>query len=291
MKKRVVVTGGSGLLGRAVMEEFMLAGNVCTGTCFQNPRPHCVPMDLRSERACMDLIQSTKPDVLIHCAATRDPDACEQDPQAAYDLNVTPLALFCEILPPQSKLIFISSDYVFDGEHPPYSETSQRNPINVYGETKVKGEDLTLSRGGSVVRVPLLIGSGSTWEDCGFVYQMTQLIQARNPVGLDDLGVRFPTWTEDVARMLLWMVRDEIEGVVHLRSPRGKTKFGWALELADLLGMPADHIQPLREGASYAARRPANCHLSLDRLEYEGYNDIQDFRSAAEEILREHGQL
>ena len=185
----------------------------------------------------------------------------------------------------------ISSDYVFDGNEPPYHEGSIRRPVNVYGETKKAGEDLVLSREhGLALRVPLLIGSGPTWEDCGFVYQTAKLIRSGAPAKLDHAAIRFPTWVSDVADCIAWLLNGQQAGVFHLRGLRGNTKYGWAQEIAGLLGETMDHIAPTEDASIPPARRPKDTHLLMNRLDDLGYEGLHDFSDAVASILKEHGQ-
>lgn len=286
-----MVTGATGLLGRAVCRTLAESWGVIP--CgFQKTTREIISLDLRDVASLDGFLRKEQPDLVVHCAAHRDPDFCEKYPDEAWRVNFEPLKQMCEKLPHEIPLIFISSDYVFDGKHPPYREDSERKPINVYGETKKAGEDIVLKRPrGVALRMPLLIGSGPLWEDCGFIYQTAKLIQSKSPAELDDVGVRFPTWVVDVARCVDWLIRKELTGIFQIRGSRGKTKYGWAEEISKILEISMDHIQPSVDPFRSAARRPKDTFLQMNRLEQLGFEGVQDFHEAACCILAEHNQL
>ncbi len=126
--RKCLVTGASGLLGREVSSRLAGAYDVVR-QAFAHAGPGMVTLDLRNAAELWEYVdEELRPDVVVHCAAYRDPDFCEQHPQEMRRLNVDPVRELCEMLRPDCRLVFVSSDYVFDGEHPPYREDSLRDP-------------------------------------------------------------------------------------------------------------------------------------------------------------------
>lgn len=245
-----------------------------------------IPLDLREPDALRSLLDEVTPDVVIHSAAYRDPDFCEEHPEEAHRLNVAPVERFCEHLPEPVPLLFISSDYVFDGGAAPYSEDDERRPVNEYGLLKVEAEDLVLQRDtGLVLRIPLLIGAGPTWESSGFIYKTLAMIKDPTPSSLDDTGIRFPTWTNDVAEAVAHLLDIGGRGIYHYSSLEGGTKYGWAMELADLAGLSMNHITPDRTGSSTRAARPGNTQLAVEKIRQTGLTRFTPFCGVAESVL------
>jgi dTDP-4-dehydrorhamnose reductase len=282
----ILVTGASGLLGRAMTTRLADMARV-VGFGHTNATGRLVPMDLRDPGALKSLLDEMKPDVVVHSAAYRDPDFCEEHPREARRLNVAPVERFCELLPESAPLLFISSDYVFDGGAAPYDEEDARHPVNEYGRLKVDAEDLVLQRDtGLVLRIPLLIGAGPTWEDSGFIYKTLAKIQDPNPSSLDDVGIRFPVWTNDVSEAVAHLLDIEGKGIYHYSALEGGTKYEWAQKLAALTGRSMDHIVPDRAGSATRAARPGNTQLAVDKIRRTGLNRFTPFREAAASVLR-----
>jgi dTDP-4-dehydrorhamnose reductase len=281
----ILITGASGLLGRSLKAPLEVVGNVVAAG-FSRVVEGMFPVDLRHPEALKGLIREVNPDVVVHSAAYRDPDFCEEDPDEAFRLNVAPVARLCELLPASVPLLFISSDYVFDGNAPPYREEDERHPVCEYGRLKVEAEDLVLQRdAGVVLRIPLLIGAGPTWESSGFISKTVAQIEDPTPSSLDHVGIRFPTWIEDVAEAVTHLLGIGARGIFHYSSLEGGTKYEWAMELAELAGLSMEHISPDREGVASRAARPKNTQLAVEKIRDTGLSRFTPFREVARSVM------
>merc|ERR1719336_2110856 len=136
---RVLVTGATGLLGRRVLEELELdeASYALRGLCFSRRRGNVVPCDLGAEGEIAAQVEDFMPNIAIHLAAERRPDMVEARPEQARRLNLTAtLALAKACHRHGVWLVYVSTDYVFDGTRPPYAVESAPNPLNEYGRQK-----------------------------------------------------------------------------------------------------------------------------------------------------------
>jgi dTDP-4-dehydrorhamnose reductase len=284
-EKTILITGASGLLGRSLVARLEGMGDVAAAG-YSHAAAGIFPVDLRDVEALKSLLKEVKPDVVVHSAAYRDPDFCEDNPVEAFRLNVAPVARFCELLPESVPLLFISSDYVFDGIAPPYREEDERHPVCEYGRLKVEAEDLVLQRdAGLVLRIPLLIGAGPTWPSSGFIFKTVAQIQDPAPSNLDHAGVRFPTWTNDVAEAVAHLLGIEARGIFHYSSQEGGTKYEWAMELANLAGLSMEHITPDPGGSASRAARPKNTQLAVEKIRHTGLSRFTPFRDVARSVM------
>ncbi len=281
----LLVTGASGFLGRAVMERFSAEHRVI-GVGFRHAQEGVRSVDIRDGRAFRNVLEEVRPDTVIHCAAYRDPDFCEREQEEARRLNVAPVRTLVDTLPAESRLVFISTDYVFDGNQPPYREADERRPINVYGQSKVEAEDLARERASSlIVRIPLLMGYGPSFEESGFIAKTAQVIAGREPAELDNRTMRFPTDIRDVAEVVYFLLHRNAAGVYHYAGPRGQTQYRWALELADIMGVDASPLCPVTMPPARIAARPADSQLAMEKIRELGFDRSTDFKEVAGWVL------
>ncbi len=277
MKPKCIITGASGLLGHAVHARMSPEYDV-VGISYTNTIRGTRSRDIRDRAQLQGLLEAEKPDVVVHCAAYRDPDFCEKDPDEARRLNVLPAQVMAESLPRGVPLIFISSDYVFDGESPPYTEESPPSAINVYGQTKIEAERAILQcEGGVVIRCPLLIGPGPEQVCTGFVAQLIEAAHSNEKLLLDNVLIRFPTYNFDVAEAILFLLARKARGIFHVSGARGGTRYTWTMETASLLECPTNHLKSSNTVVSRGAKRPRDSQLGTGKIRAMGYDHFTDF--------------
>lgn len=283
---KVLLLGSSGFLGREVHRAF--SPDFTLIPVSHSGRGGSRAVDIRDPSALRLLVDETRPDVVLLLAAYREPDVCEADPDEARRLNVAPAKLLAEELPGSTRLLFVSTDYVFDGEHPPYTEESPVSPLSVYGQTKVEAEAALAGRPlTTILRIPLLIGGGAHLSASGFIGQMVEAIRAGTPQELDDVLLRFPTWTRDVAGAIRFLIEKEAAGTFHYSNPRGATRYALTLETARIIGHSADHFTPSKKIIQRKARRPFNSHLNDAKIQELGYTRHTDFAEVVRTVISE----
>lgn len=282
---KILVTGASGFLGRAVVDQLQQGYRVAA-LGHRQAEGHIRSLDLRDAMAWRAELEAAAPDVVVHCAAYRDPDFCEQHQEETRRLNITPVRVLVDTLPLTARIIFISTDYVFDGGKPPYHEEQKRHPINFYGQSKLEAEDAVLERAQSVVlRIPLLMGCGPTFAQSGMIAKLIQAIRADEPADMDDRIMRFPTDIQDVARTIRFLIESNAAGIYHFSSPVGKTQYGWALTLCALMGISPECLRAVDGSNNRSAVRPMNSQLAMSRFEKVGWVPQSCFEDVARQVL------
>ncbi|NLF39756.1 SDR family oxidoreductase, partial [bacterium] len=228
------------------------------------------------------------PDVIIHSAAIRDPDACEREPDAAFALHAgaaEAMARWAERR--NALLVYISTDLVFDGLHPPYHEGDVPSPLSVYGASKAAGESAvsTLSRH-LIVRIPLQYGYFAA-DDDSFLIKAIRRINAGGIIELDDTQIRYPTLSDDVASALAALIPSGVTGIVHLSGPTRMTRYSMFTEIAGVFGCTHAVLAPVSSaGNTFAggqiARRPHDSHLATSRYDSLGLPAVHSFREGLE---------
>ncbi|MCM8745489.1 dTDP-4-dehydrorhamnose reductase [Thermomicrobium sp. CFH 73360] len=247
---RVLVTGGHGQLGRALlrtapagMEVVALGSSDCDVT------------DPATVRA---IVARIEPELIVHCAAWTDVDGCERHPERAWRVNALGaqhVATACAEA--GAALVYISTNYVFDGERDePYHEFDRPNPLSVYGASKLAGEEVVraLCPRHAIVRTAMLYDAHSR----NFVTTVLRLAreQPRLRMVADQYGN--PTFVDDLARALWQLVAQPAYGMFHLVNQGAASWYDWAVAVLELLDLavPVDPI-PASEFRR-AARPPRN---------------------------------
>lgn len=234
-------------------------------------------LDLLDHEATTEFIQNCRPDIIIHCAAQRYPDAFESNLDQSIQLNVESTRHLAQLCTSQSDfkptLIYISTSYVFDGGviskvFPPYVPTSVAHPINNYGKSKWDGEcairDVMSAANSSdsggrgiIVRVPLLYGEDCVQLDESPALEMMRVLLPSSssaagestikPKKIDNWALRFPTSCEDVAKALKLMIDralidKQFTGTHHVSSPYGTTKYGLLQLQSQLLNVSKSEL-------------------------------------------------
>ncbi|GMK58800.1 hypothetical protein CspeluHIS016_0602420 [Cutaneotrichosporon spelunceum] len=277
--KRVVVTGGSGLLGRAVVETFRARGDDVTVLTHTRVRDGSIPLDL-TDTAAVEAFFERPVDVVVHCAAERRPDVAEANPAAAEAINVAVPAHLAVLAAKHGfTLLYLSTDYVFDGRSPPYEVDSPTHPLQMYGRQKLAGE--LAIRGVArtcALRVPVLYGRAEYNAESA-VNVLVDVVkdQSGKTYTMDDYQIRNPTCVEDVARVLFDLSRvSDLPAVAQFRST-GKpyTKWDMTKVIAGALNLPIDHITPVSTKPTNGTERPWNTELSVKSLENAGISTAE----------------
>ncbi|WP_344334015.1 SDR family oxidoreductase [Kitasatospora putterlickiae] len=253
---RILLLGASGFVGGGLWSRLAERHEV-VGTYATRPLPGMVRLDLRDEPR-LAALAADGFDLVVHAAGLVPLEAAEADPALAHRLNVRPVEVLLDaVRGSATRLLLLSSDNVFDGTRPRYTEDDARAPVNVYGRTKTAAEDLLLAEGGHlVVRIPLVFGRGP-WAN-------TFLARLSGPttVARTDLvcaPVYLPSLGPALAR--LW----DRTGVVHYGGADVVTRFELMSRVQRALDLPT-RVTPAQEADTPSAcRRPPRLVLRSTR--------------------------
>ncbi|XP_037762789.2 methionine adenosyltransferase 2 subunit beta [Chelonia mydas] len=291
--RRVLITGATGLLGRAVYKEFNENNWHAVGCGYSRARPKFERVNLLDSIGVHDIIQDFQPHVIVHCAAERRPDVVESQADVVSQLNVTASGnLAKEAAGVGAFLIYISTDYVFDGTNPPYKESDAPNPLNLYGKTKLEGEKAVLenNEGAAVLRIPVLYGEVEKLEESAVTVMFDKVQFSNKSANMDHWQQRFPTNVKDVASVCRQlsekrMLDPSIKGTFHWSGNEQMTKYEMACTIADAFNLPSSHLRPITDSPVVGALRPRNAQLDCSKLEMLGIGQRTPFRVGIRESL------
>jgi len=274
---KVTIFGASGLLGKALMREWK--GDEVRG-------PSSREVDIRDLRQVQTWIDTERPEWIVLAAAYTNVDGCESDPELAFAMNRdAPVSVAQAAQKVGAKLLFLSSDYVFDGKKTsPYEASDKRNPRSVYGRTKAEAEVglLEVMPDCCIVRTSWLFGAGGK---C-FPDTILRVAASRPAIDVVDDQRGSPTYAVDLARAIIQLCGQSAHGIVHATNRGDCTWFDFADEILRVTGSatavcPVSSLQMARP-----APRPAYSVLSSASLQSVGI-EMPSWQDALRRYLKE----
>lgn len=260
---RVLVVGCNGLLGQHVARVFTTETGESPLLSDIHPEAFAapadatyIPLDITDRAAVKSTVADVHPAVVINCAAFNDVDACDVDREHAWRVNVRGVENLVEACRKiDARLIQISSDYVFDGRHGPYTERDAPSPISYYGKTKLASENVCRTGGirFTIVRTMILYGVGERVRE-NFVTWVLRNLERGTPIDVVTDQIGNPTLVDDLALAILRIVERHRDGLYHVAGPDIISRYDFALLIAKAFGLSANGIHPiatsmLRQGA------------------------------------------
>jgi len=290
---KILITGASSLPGYRATLEALKRGHEVVGLYYTHPIPieneglRKIPINISQLNDLRMLIFKEKPDVIIHMAALGDVDLCEKDKELAWRTTVKPSMEIASITSKiGSFIIYLSTDYVFNGEKGNYGEYDIPNPVNYYGLTKLIGEIafITSCPRYAIIRASSIYGFGPGRMNFA-KYLVERLSRGEAVKALIDQYTS-PTQVTLLGRAIVEIAEEEVEGIFHIAGER-MSRYEFAVKVADALSLNKSLIMKaeMRE-MNWLAKRPRDSSLNCDetrrRIKTEFY-----LMEAALRMLRE----
>lgn len=277
---RVLVTGVKGQLGHDVVEELEKRGHAAVGVDIEE-------MDITDAAGVERVITEADVEAVIHCAAYTAVDAAEDNVDVCRRVNADGTENVAEVCKKLDlKMMYISTDYVFNGQGTrAWEPDDEREPLNVYGQTKCEGElavEKHLSRY-FIVRIAWVFGVNGK----NFIRTMLNLGKTHDSLTVVDDQVGSPTYTCDLARLLVDMIETDRYGRYHATNEGLCSWYEFACEIFRQAGMKVN-VSPV-DSASYPskAKRPMNSRMSKEKLDVNGFVRLPTWQDALSRYLQE----
>ncbi|MFI3237899.1 MAG: dTDP-4-dehydrorhamnose reductase [Lachnospiraceae bacterium] len=278
---KILVTGVKGQLGYDVVAELNKRNHEAIGVDIEE-------MDITDASCVTATITKLAPDAVIHCAAYTAVDAAEDNINLCMKINAEGtknIATACKAL--DIKMIYISTDYVFDGEGTHmWKPDDERHPLNVYGQSKCDGELIVeeLLEKYYIVRIAWVFGVNGK----NFIKTMLNLGATRDSLTVVNDQIGSPTYTYDLARLLVDMVETDKYGRYHATNEGLCSWYDFAVEIFKQAGMDHVSVAPVPASAYPAkAKRPANSRMDKSKLTENGFVLLPTWQDALARYLKE----
>jgi len=267
---KILITGASGLLGYKLAKTALNSGHQVYSAYNTHPVQLGIPihLDITDGPAVERFITSQAPSAVVHTASVTDVDFCEQQPELAMRVNgfsVGPLARSCRKI--GSFLVYVSTDYVFDGKRGNYAEDDETNPANAYGRSKLLGENQTKQYAGDflIARTSVVYGLGREHRP-NFATWLLARFQAGAEAKVAADQFSSPTLNTELAKMILEAVEGNVTGIMHLAGATRASRLEFAVRLAEAFDFDPKLVQPVSsDSLSWKAKRPPDSSLDVTK--------------------------
>lgn len=272
---KVLVTGCNGLLGQKILqtlsrELYQVFGVDLQAECFLPGLAEYRKLDITDRREVAAYFRSVVPDIVIHAAAFTNVDRCELEKELCWRVNVIGTDnLVGAATKAGSRFIFVSTDYVFDGERGPYNEEAVPNPVNYYGRSKLAAENIVRASGlpHTIVRTIVLYGTGVNIKS-SFLTWLLEMLRAGRSVRIVTDQWGNTTITDDLAAALDRILLFSLTGVYHVGGRGYMSRYEFAVRAANFFGLESSLIEPITTAElRQPARRPMRSGLEVDKAE------------------------
>ena len=277
---KILITGGKGQLGRD-LEKILLNTGKYELTCLGHDA-----LDITKPGNVQQVVLTNRPEVIIHAAANTNVDSCELDKDSAYLVNALGSRnVAVAAAKTGAKLVYISTDYVFNGKaERPYIEFDMTDPINIYGKSKLAGEQYVagLSNKYFIVRTSWLYGRHGK----NFVKTMLSLAKEKKEVSVVNDQVGSPTYTKDLAHFIAELIQTELYGIYHATNGGECSWFDFARAIFKIANLSQIKVKPATTlELNRPAPRPAYSVLDNYCIRLQGLPGLWPWEEALQEFL------
>lgn len=293
---KLLVTGASGLLGSKLCE-LAIRKNYEVYSAYNQHKPlhgTSIQFDVTDRITVDEIFEKIRPEAVVHAAALTNVDKCELEKELAWKINVEGtrnIAKSCR--EHHAFLIYVSTDYVFDGEKGIYRETDNPAPINYYGLTKLEGEACVKHSTTKycIARPSVIYGSTPATRKMNFASWLLDKLNRKERVKIVIDQWNSPTLNTNLADMILEVIERRLTGIFHLAGATRLSRYEFARLLAEMFALDTDLItRASSKEISWIAKRPKDSSLNVDKACQTLKNKQLEIREALQSMKKEMEQ-
>jgi dTDP-4-dehydrorhamnose reductase len=268
--QRLLVIGASGLLGSRIMEHARGNFEAVPLHGAKALHPNSLKLDITNQSSVSKLFNKLKPHTVIHTASETNVDKCEIEKEHAWKVNAEGtrnIAIACGKI--NTRLVYISTDYVFNGEKGNYTEEDKPLPINYYGLTKFEGEKQVIKQceNYAILRTSVLYG-WHPWKQNFATWIIDKLKQQQEITVVED-HYNTPTLADNLAEMIVEVAKKDLRGLYHASGRERISRYEFAKQAANTFNLNADLIKPVKMSqlTAWIAKRPRDSSLNTSKIQ------------------------
>lgn len=284
---RHLVIGASGQVGEHLVRQLHNRGVDVIGTYWKHYLPGLIPLDICNIENVSGLLFQLRPDVVYLPAALTNVDFCELNPNLSYEINVLGICNVMRIVKQTAaKLVYFSSDYVFDGVNGPYSEEAPTRPICEYGHHKLQSEHYIAIhlKDYLILRTTVVYG----WESQGknFVHRLVQDLRKNKNVRVPYDQIGSPSYAPDLAEIAIDLASSDVQGLFNVVGSGLVSRYDFAVVIAKSFGLNADLITPVSTSdLNQVAKRPLKAGMLPDKVQKTLGREVVDFSEGLKRMV------
>jgi dTDP-4-dehydrorhamnose reductase len=289
---KLLITGASGLLGTKLCQIALRKNHEVYAAYSQHEPLYGTPIELNilEPKAEQQTLDKIKPEAVVHAAALTDVDRCELEKELAWKTNVEATANLAQLCKERGAfLVYVSTDYVFDGEKGVYRETDNPAPINYYGLTKLKGEEAVQALDNyCVARGSVIYGSTPATGKVNFALWLIDKLRKKEAVRIITDQWNSPTLNVSMAEMIIEILEKRTTGTFHLAGATRLNRYEFAQHVAEAFDLDPKYITPVQsKQIKWVAKRPRDSSLNVERAEQTLTNTPLRIRDALKKMKEE----
>ena len=274
--KTILVTGSNGLLGQKIVNQLKNRNDVKLIATSLGKNRRLIQdfiyesLDITSQEEVQEVINRYKPDAVINTAAMTNVDACEDDKENCWKINVDAVGYLLRACKEQnSQLIHLSTDFVFDGKSGPYKESDIPNPLSYYAKSKLASENLILNSGyenTAIARTIIVFGNGDNLSRGNLILWAKGALEKQSPINVVEDQYRAPTLADDLAKGCIAIAEKNAKGIYHLSGPETMSILEIVKRIGKFYGLSTDCVTPIETSfLNQAATRPPRTGFIIDK--------------------------
>ena len=270
--KKILITGGNGLLGQSLRlllsKQYEIIATGLNSDRLKNHNHAYTSLDVSNEKDCEKILIEFLPDVVINTAAITDVDYCELNTKKCLDINTHSINNFLSYCKKHNKkFIHLSTDFLFDGKSGPYCENSECNPINYYGFSKMKAENLIINsklKNFSIIRTCLVYGE--KFDSNNIFMWVKKKLEKGEVLNIVDDQYRTPTLFYDLSQAIFEIIKLDLKGIYNISGGEYLSIFDFVCKIVSIFGYDKSLVKRCKSNKiNQKAQRPKKSGLLIDK--------------------------